>query len=277
MRKQTVLSVVLLAAMVWLLPTFAQAQMGPPDPFGGSGVDDFAAEEGRASQDGDAPLNVQLPLEKRAKVVQKKLFPKENKWEINLFFGVNPADSFTLGIIQGLRVGYHIHEYFGVQVIGGYMQSFDRDSTKTLTGSATQGGLEIDKDFIQNAQLQWMAGADFVFYPVYGKFALMSDVIVHYDAGIYVGAAAIGMVNGDIGPAPDIGLMGNMYINKWLSVRADFMYYALIATDKRFDPSKGTTGTNVEGVVTDIDRRGGTLVRHNYFITLGLSFHLPVD
>jgi outer membrane beta-barrel protein len=268
--------------MVWLLPAFALAQdVAPPDPFGEDEMDSDMPEVDNAgdvaTEEEAGQPDVQLPLQKRAKVVQKKLYPKEGKWEINLFFGVNPADSFTLGIVEGLRLSYHIHEYFGVQVVGGYMQSFDRNATSLLTDDSSNGGLEIDPDFIKNAELQWMAGADFVFYPVYGKFSLMSDLIAHYDAGIYVGAAAVGLANGDIGPAPDLGVFGNIYINKWLSVRADFMYYALIATDKRQDPAAGVTGTDVTGGVAGLDQRGGTLVRHNYFITLGLSFHLPVD
>jgi len=274
MKKQIVLFVVLLVATVCLVPTLAMAQGAEtPDPFGESGdeVSDPVAEP--ADEEG-----IELPLKKRAKVVQKKLYPRAGKHELSLFFGINPADSFVLSLVEGLRYNYHINEMFGVQVVGGYMQSFDKSDTKLLTDNADKGGLSIDEEFIKNAEIEWFVGADFVFYPVYGKFSLMSDVIAHYDIGIYVGCAVMALGGDDdkYRPAPDLGLVANIYFNNWLSLRADFMYYALVAKDNRKEPTTQSGGNIGDDTVT-LDKRGGTLLRHNIFVTLGISFHLPVD
>lgn len=290
MKKQIVLFVALLAAIIWMLPVAVMAQgVDAPDPFEDEEsaeapadeaptVDEPGYEEEMAeAKDEGQETEAQLPLERRAKVVQKKVYPKTFKHELSLFFGINPADSFVISLVEGLRYSFHINEMFGVQVVGGYLQNFDKPDTALLIDSGDQGGLDIDSDFIKNAEIEWFVGADFVFYPVYGKFALMSDVIAHYDVGVYVGCAAMSLNNGKYSPAPDIGLVANIYFLKWLSMRADFMYYALITTDTR-DLAGEAVGGTVGGTPQEGgNERGGTLLRNNFFITLGISFHLPVD
>ena len=82
-------------------------------------------------------------------------------------------------------------------------------------------------------------------------------------------------------PAPDIGIGANIYLLKWLSLRADFMYYmTVVLDDPRIRPS-GTEGQTLssggESAIAGGNERGGTLLRNNYFLTLGISFHLPYD
>lgn len=273
-----------LGLLFWILPFAAFAQgVETPSPLGGEdlgeetdpvaepdeglgaepveGDEQGMAEEG---EDKEKHRKVSLPLERKAKVVEKKIYPKLFKHELNLFFGVNPADSFVVAIGEGGRYGFHFHEMLGVQIYGGAMHSFDREDTKLLTDSENEGGLGIQPDFIKNAEVNWFVGGDFVFYPFYGKFSLFSAVIAHYDAGIYVGCAGMGLENDVISPAPDVGVLANFYILKWLSVRFDFTYFALITEDKRRR-------------ITGGDERGGTLLRNIYFITFGPSFHFPVD
>lgn len=283
MKKQIVLFVVLLVAMIFMVPSLALAQSAEtPDPFGDSsdeiGDMDSGSMDESASADESA---IELPLKKRAKVVQKKLYPRAGKHELSLFFGINGADSFVVSLVEGLRYNYHITELFGVQVTGGYLQNFDKPDATLLTDTADKGGLNIDENFIKNAEIEWFVGADFVFYPVYGKFSLMSDVIAHYDIGIYAGCAVMAL-NTDSDayrPAPDLGLVANIYFNSWLSLRADFMYYALIAVDNRAEPTAGEGGNIGDTGSSDVtlNKRGGTLLRHNLFVTLGISFHLPVE
>jgi len=288
MMKQTILRVSLVVAILTGFPgvLYAQGLMDAPSPLDEEGIDEPAGEPSdqevisqSAKEYSETRRTVELPLEKKAKVVQKKLYPQNLRHELNLFFGVNPADSFVLSLIEGARYSFHINEMFAVQVVGGYMQSFDRDSTTLLTDDVDAGGLAIEPDFIKNSEIEGLVNADFVFYPVYGKFALLSSVILHYDAGIYAGAGVMFQDGGQPHVAPDVGLVANLYLLKWLSLRADFMYYAMITTDKRLQPTAesgadlGDQGQQAIGG----NERGGTLVRHNYFITLGVSFHLPVD
>lgn len=289
MKTQTI-SVVLLVACFWLIPAFANAQADTPSPFDdsslapdeGMGEEDYGEEPAGYDEPADDGLSAAeakeagqerapLPLKRKAKVVEKKLFPRKMKHELNVFFGLNPSDSYVFGIMEGARYNFHIHEMFAIQAVGAYCQNFNKDSTEKLTGDSELA----DDDFIQNAKLQWFANLDFVFYPIYGKFALLSSVIAHYDVGIQIGGGVMGLDNGDIIGAPDIGIVSNFYILEWLSLRADFMYYMGIATDKTEEPTPGDANFGREE--PDGNVRGGTLLRHNYFVTLGLSFHLPVD
>ena len=296
MKKQTVLIVLSFIAVVLLLPAGVFAQGAEtPTPFDDESVLPTGGEEETAdtgegySEDtgedfeedtAEKRREMELPLEKKAKVVEKKLYPKKFKHELNLYFGLNPADSFVFSLVEGARYNFHIHEMLALQGVFGYMQSFDRDSTKLLTDPVDKGGQAIDESFIKNAEVDWFTNLDFVFYPVYGKFSLLASVIAHYDAGIYVGGGVMSLANGDYAPAPDLGLVSNFYINKWLSLRGDFMYYALITEDKR-PLQTGRGGSEIGGGTTtgaeEGKERGGTLLRNNYFFTFGVSFHLPVD
>jgi len=281
MKRQVLISTLLALAIIMAAPLTvnAQAKSGAsgagPSPFGED--EESYDVESSDTRDTGAKYDEALPLKKKAKVVQKKLYNRKFRWELGPYFGINPADSFVFSIVEGARLNFSFAEMMGVQLVGGYMQSFDRDDTTLLTDTVDNGGLEIDEDFIKNSKTQWFVNADFVWYPAYGKFSLASSVIVNYDVSLYAGAGVMGMDNGDLAPAPDIGLGANFYILKWLSLRADFMYYVAIAEDKRtkFTSTSGSTiqdeGTASEGGT----ERGGTLLRHNYFITLGVSFHLP--
>ncbi len=280
MKSQVLITTLLTFAIALVYPVIASAQeddsspasMGP-SPFEDEG--DMGVDEENVDQERAMSRDEVLPLVKKAKVVQHKRYTRKYRWEITPYFGINPADSFVLSLVEGARLNFCFAEQMGVQVVGGYMQSFDRNSTTLLTDQIDKGGLEIDNDFIKNSTINWFVNADFVWYPAYGKFSLASSVVAHYDVSMYVGAGVMGLDNGDLAPAPDIGIGANFYFLKWLSLRADFMYYAAIATDKRSQPDS-SEGGNISGVASEGGtERGGTLLRHNYFITLGVGFHLP--
>ena len=265
MKKQTVLLVVLLAAVSWVFPLGAFGQdMDSPSPFD----EDTAMEDQTESDQGEeTQRDINLPLEKKAKVVEKKLYPSAMKHELSLFFGVAPADSFVFSIVEGGRYTFHITEMFGLQLVGAHMDNFQRDSADR----AEEAG--VNMDFLKNAEINWFANLDLVFKPIYGKFSFVSNWIAHYDLGLSVGAGVMALDNGDYAPAPDIGLFMNIYLLKWLSLRADFMYYALIATDRRSE--EASVDNNLGNTGVGGNERGGTLLRNNYFITVGISFHLP--
>ncbi len=230
--------------------------------------EEVVEEESATSETRSKRKEVTIPLEKKAKVVQKKLYPQVMKHEVNVFSGINALDGLTWNLAVGGRYNFRFHEMFGVQATGAYVQSFDKDLLSTIE----EGGLDAEN--VKNSPLSWWGGADFVWYPMYGKFALLSSIIAHYDLGIYAGASAMGLDNGDIHPAPEVGMMTNLYFNRWLSLRVDVTYYALLAEDDTRDPA--TQGEqNIGSMISSGEKRGGTLLRNVLFGTVGLSFHLP--
>ena len=229
-------------------------------------------EGGDAASSGDrgAKLKATIPMEEKAKVVQKKLYPMVDKVELNVFVGMNSMDDLVWNLAEGMRLNYRFHEMFGFQAVGGYVQTFD----KSLLG--TIKALNINTNEVQQSSLLYWGGADFVWYPMYGKFALLSSVISHYDVGVSLGGSAMFLDGGDIAPAPDVGMFTNLYFNRWLSLRADVVYYALIAKDSTVKPSAKESGGNpfASGGGGGV-KSGATMLRNNLFGTVGLSFHLP--
>ncbi len=295
MRKEVILFAMLVALM-WMLPAaaFGQGLDTPSNYEEDAGEDgglpeDVSETEASPEESADATMlqaaaeskgrkrDIELPLKRKAKVVQKKTFERKGKWELTPFGGINPADSFVMSEMVGMRVNYRILEYLGLQVGGGYVFNQDRDATTLLTDPPDKGGLDINPDFIKNSELTWFSGLDLVFFPAYGKFSLLSSVIANYDFGLYAGVAVMGLENGDIAPAPDLGFLVDFYVLQWLSIRFDFTYYAMIASDKRAQFTGQEEEVFDTGASATDSTRGGKLVRHNYFVTLGLGFHLPVD
>jgi len=200
MKRQVLISTLLALAIIMAAPLTvnAQAKSGAsgagPSPFGED--EESYDVESSDTRDTGAKYDEALPLKKKAKVVQKKLYNRKFRWELGPYFGINPADSFVFSIVEGARLNFSFAEMMGVQLVGGYMQSFDRDDTTLLTDTVDNGGLEIDEDFIKNSKTQWFVNADFVWYPAYGKFSLASSVIVNYDVSLYAGAGVMGMAAG---------------------------------------------------------------------------------
>jgi len=267
MKKQTVL-ILACVAVVGCWSAFAQAapldnpSSGPAaaDDAANVPMDDTAADTGKATP--EKVRQIELPLEKKAKVVEKRLYPKAMKHELSVYFGIDPMDSYVFGIVEGGRYVFHPVEYLGIQVHGGAVQTFENSDAKYIKKNEYANA----KNF-ESAQMKWLAGGDLIFYPVYGKFVLLGDVVLHYDAGINIGAAAVGHKGGDVYGAPDIGLLSNLYLTKYLSLRGDLTYYAVIAKDKRI-----ATGSSSSGTASN-----SNMLRSHLMLTVGLSFHLPVD
>lgn len=247
------------AGMDDTLPTDMPA-IGEKPSANETGVADLAdaAEKG---DKGEKARKIELPLEKKAKVVEKRLYPKAMKHELGVFFAIDPLDSYVLGIVEGARYVFHPVEYLGIQVSGAAVQTFDKEDASYI-----KDNMNVRDSNFKNSEMRWFAGADLVFYPLYGKFALLGDVVLHYDTGINIGAAAVGVKGGDIYAAPDVGLVSNVYLTKWLSLRGDLTYYAVITKDPRNNPN--TKGEKV---------KNNTALRNHLMLSVGLSFHLPVE
>lgn len=247
------------AGMDDTLPTDAPV-VGDKANANETGVADLA-EAADKSGKVEKARKIELPLEKKAKVVEKRLYPKAMKHELGVYFALDPLDSYVLGIVEGGRYVFHPVEYLGIQVHGAAVQTFDKEDASYVKDNMNVG----DSNF-KNAELRWLAGGDLIFYPLYGKFALLGDVVLHYDTGINIGCSAVGVKGGDVYAAPDVGLVSNVYLTKWLSLRGDLTYYAVITKDPRNNPN--ARGEKV---------KGNTALRNHLMLSVGLSFHLPVE
>ena len=277
MLKKSVIFVLAVAGM--FLFTVPQAYAEGEGDWADSGVgadSEAPADEMTGGDEGEGDrTQLQLPAQKKIKVIQKRAFTKTFKHLLEPYFGINPSDSLNLSIMEGLRYNVYFTEELGLQLNFAYVQNFKKDLYDVVENS-----LSADAASLVNAKMQYFFNLDFMFIPVYGKFSLMSEVVLNYDFGFYVGAGAISYKKADLveagssdfketstfKPTVDAGVMFQMYILSWLNIRADFMYYYSIADFQKWDPNQGEGGAWVDA---------GQGSRHNYILTLGVGFLLP--
>ena len=294
MKKQSVTILVLVAMLCWMLPALASAEdesspfdnenLLPTDDSKSADTEDAAPTKAKAEE--EKPEKVVLPLVKKAKVVEKQLFTRKGTLDFNLFFGINPGgDSLVFHMTEGLRVGFYPTEYFGLQVVNGFIQNFDREDTKDRLKNQNVSG--FSPDFTATSEMNGFTNVDLVFYPIYGKFALAGSAIGHYDIGIYTGGGVMYMANGstagifdpddEIIGAWDIGVTGTVHVLDWLALRADFAYYlGYLSKDnaKKLLP-KGLTTEQQNQQLEQLMGNKDSMLRHSYFITVGVSFNTP--
>ncbi len=245
------------------------------------------AKEKVDSKSGET-VKMELPAKKLIKVVQNKLYKKEMKGLLLPYFGGMPFGDYYKSMVIGLKADFFITEYMGLQLNFAYdvyakPSEFMASALKNLSG---------DPKGVPAAKMEFLTNLDFVFIPLYGKFSLLSEVIAHYDLGIYLGGGVsryksvsssdISYINdkytsygenldpalaGDpwtkISPAIDAGVFAQIYILNWLLVRADFMFVDSLTHRRVFDVAKKT--------MQDSESLG----IQEYMLTLGVGFMLP--
>lgn len=150
---------------------------------------------------------------KRIEVVQDRLYHKRNKSEVELGVSIVPDNSFYFYTGIDLKYTYHFTEYLGLE--GNFVYYFDQK--KDLLK-------QIEANFNQTVRadvLNLYYGGEFIFTPLYGKFAFLTKDILHWDmfAAIGVGAFDTDLATRFTG---NFGVGMHFIFNKWLAGRFDF-------------------------------------------------------
>ncbi|NOZ85741.1 MAG: outer membrane beta-barrel domain-containing protein [Deltaproteobacteria bacterium] len=204
-------------------------------------------------------LEAQKEIESRIKVIEKKFFTKAMRLEISPYFGVLPQDSLMVGISPGARIDFFITESFGLEVMGGGVFNFKKDMLKYA-----------DKKnwYFDESRPKWMAGANILWSPFYGKFSFLTEWLVNFDFFLSVGFVAVGSesvnryssrdTENGTHPGGSIGLGWKLFVTKWFAPRIDVSY--LFYMEKFADP-KGQK------------HEDPTQFRDNVLVSLGFSFY----
>lgn len=122
---------------------------------------------------------------KWTKVIQDRQYEKSSKHIFSLYGGVIPNDDLFWVIPIGGRYGYFFTETIAVEVSGAYQFSF---------GNNMKSALEPDtwRYFNPYMALKWYANVGGLWYPIYGKMALLGSNLGHFDIGIKASIGAIG-------------------------------------------------------------------------------------
>jgi outer membrane beta-barrel protein len=143
--------------------------------------------------------------------------------ELMVAIGVLPLDAFTKGISGEISYTYHFSDSIAWQ-IGRFLYSYN-----VPTGLRTQ----LQRDFGVNPtafpQTNWIAGSDFMWTPIYGKFAWLNSSVAHFEIyGLLGLSVANQRISNDVAagttstiflPGIDFGIGWRFYITKSVSLR----------------------------------------------------------
>ncbi|MBQ4438306.1 hypothetical protein II898_05480 [bacterium] len=225
---------------------------GPEDP---TAAEAAPAEEGEAPaaeapQNADAPKTAQLDAgaaaadseaekelrdlnvekKKQIKVVQKKDFTKDKRFELGIDIGFACGDWEDL-LAVGIRAAYHFNEYIALQARFLYgAVSWENETLKQAK--------EADA-YVAKSNLMLMGGASAVFTPFYGKLSVFGDFIPKYDlnasVGVYYyrtvaeGEGVKTLKNNNV--AFQVGFAPRIFLGKNASLSLNFDWF--IMKDKR--------------------------------------------
>jgi outer membrane beta-barrel protein len=191
---------------------------------------------------------IDLTLRDRIKALARKTFLKAGRFELSPQAGVSVNDVFFRTWLLNLRGAYHFHDSFALELGGSFVPFLEtQDPTRLLKREVQL----INAD----APLIGLADVSVTFSPLYGKFALFGDTIIHFDGYVLGGVGATFDLGEDIvHPALNIGIGTKIFLTRWLVIRAD-----------------------IRDVMYPQDRKQISTLQNLIFVNLGVGFFFPFD
>ncbi len=193
----------------------------------------------RPPSDGSAPAPeekadesaIDLTQADRIRAVSRKTFLKRGRFEATPFIGASTNDAFFQHWNGGLRLSYHIVDSLSVDVGGGF-------NFLTLELPSVEIVKRQQSAIPDEAVLFGNLDAGFTFSPIYGKFAILDDWILHFDGFMSGGLGVVVDSNRyaffgqtlpeflpGVNPAVELGIGGRVFVTDWLVIRADVRDY----------------------------------------------------
>jgi outer membrane beta-barrel protein len=159
-------------------------------------------------------------------VVQRRLYPKAGKAEIEIGTGMIANDAFLLYLPLVARIGYHISEHWGLEASFEYNFAID----SKLRDFLQSHDAAIQATLRDRQQLRF--ALDAVWSPLYGKLALGRRHAIHFDVYFVAGIGAvrttavpeIGLAAA-IGPEGNIGAGVKVFLTRFLALRFEYHQY----------------------------------------------------
>lgn len=195
-------------------------------------VDDVAPDSATAGTDAPSPppedetpteeeVSADLDQADRIKAVSRKTFLKRHRFYLSPNAGTTINDSFYRQYMVGGSLGFHLVENLSIEVSGAYNVFTERlPPVNFLRKNARAIPAEV--------LLFGHAEVGAAFTPVYGKFAVFREWIIHFDAYVAGGVGVVIESGQEIPlyPAANLGVGGRVFVLPWLVVKADVRDYA---------------------------------------------------
>ena len=151
------------------------AASATPDPT----MADDAATKAEKELEGDLALF--WGERRKVKVVQKRMFQKDGRFELTAFGGTIPNDDFIVYYPLGLRAGYHFSEAFAIEL--SYAHAIDRNSD-LMTFLEDDENIRLKRADLQEI-IELYYNLSLLWAPIYGKISLLGLKLTHFE--IYTG------------------------------------------------------------------------------------------
>jgi len=169
---------------------------------------------GLSAQEVDKPREV-VPLKDRIKAVQQKVFLKKGRFSFGPMVGFGLNDNYVHNFQLGGVLTYHITEQWGIEAAGGYTLH----KTKSWINDVQDVyHFEIFPD-IKFKEYAFNVSA--VWSPIYGKWSVVDDFILHLDVYLMAGFMGLG-VDGSFKPGGQVGVGFRVFTTRFMSVRLEY-------------------------------------------------------
>ena len=165
-------------------------------------------------------------LQERIRAVSRRTFLKEGRFELAPMGGASANDPFFRAWTVGARGSYHFSEEFSLDFGGAgavYQEQLDIFRALNVDPQVIADNV---KDKLEAATLYGFADVGVTFSPFYGKIALASELVGHFDTFVSGGLAVIIDRAGTIAhPGLEVGVGSRLFLTRWLVLRADVRDY----------------------------------------------------
>ena len=237
-----------------------------------------------------------------APAVRRMRIYREGRLQLQPGFAITLQDQFDKAMVFTLQAQYHITDWLGVGVWGGYAGvHLNTDLTKQIKAQ----GVTTDRNRLslpdranfdqQIGQMQWMAALQLTFVPLRGKLALFQKLFVDADLHIFLGAAFVGLEeradvsstgcnvaclndsqtlrSSRVAIAPTFGAGLTMYLNDYLGLSVEWRGILFAWNRSGTDESGSPNGDFPDGEINSSDR----FLSLNHMFQIGLTFYLPTE
>ncbi len=165
-------------------------------------------------------------LQERIRAVSRSTFLKEGRFELAPMGGASANDPFFRAWTVGARGSYHFSEEFSLDFGGAgavYQEQLDIFRALNVDPQVIADNV---KDKLEAATLYGFADVGVTFSPFYGKIALASELVGHFDTFVSGGLAVVIDSAGTIAhPGLEVGVGSRLFLTRWLVLRADVRDY----------------------------------------------------
>lgn len=190
-------------------------------------------------------------------VIQPKPVLQKKRFSLSPRLGMTVNDAVYRNFMVGANANYHLTERL---YLGGIFQWFNFGD---FLGGPTQAYRDVNSQtqaLVDAPYLNWAAGAELGFVPLFGKFALFNRTVIFYDISLtagatYADAATVGNPTSQSGVGGTASLSSRFFVNRWMALNLevrDVVYFARVR--------------NVADKV----------MSHSVTLGLGMSFYFPL-